>query len=73
MNEHRRKIGKKRTYNNIEDKIENALKSKTTKILIDFSIDESTSIKSFAILKKDQIKITTRFLSGKCLCLPSSP
>ena len=49
MNEHRRKIGKKRTYNNIEDKIENALKSKTTKILIGFSIDESTSIKSFAI------------------------
>ena len=49
MNEHIRKIGKKRTYNNIEDKIENALKSKTTKILIDFSIDESTSIKSFAI------------------------
>ena len=37
MNEHRKKIGKKRTYNNIKDKIENVLKSKTTKILIDFS------------------------------------
>ena len=49
MNEHRRKIGKKRTCNNIDDKIENALKSKTTKILIDFCIEESTSIKSFAI------------------------
>ena len=51
MNEHKKKIGKKRTYNDIKDKIENVLKLRTTRILIDFSVEESASIKSFAIKK----------------------
>ena len=51
INKHRKKIGKKITYNNIKDKIKNVLKSKTTKTLIDFSVEESASLKSFVIKK----------------------
>ena len=51
INKHRKKIGKKITYNNIKDKIKNVLKSKTTKMLIDFSVEESASLKSFVIKK----------------------
>ena len=54
MNEHKKKIGKKRTFNDIKDKIENVLKLRTTRILIDFSVEESASIKTF------EIKNTTR-------------
>ena len=67
MSGHKEKIGRKRTYN-IEDKIENVLKSRTTNMLIDFDVEISASIKSFAIEKRnDQVRITTRFLSGKLL------
>ena len=67
MSGHKEKIGRKRTYN-IEDKIENVLKSRTTNMLIDFDVEISASIKSFAIKKRhDQVRITTRFLSGKLL------
>lgn len=34
---------------------------------IDFDVEESASIKSFAIKNNDQVKITTKFLSGKML------
>ena len=67
MSGYKEKIGRKRTYN-IEDKIENVLKSRTTNMLIDFDVEISASIKSFAIKKRnDQVRITTRFLSGKLL------
>ena len=51
MNKHGKKIGKKRPCRNIEDKIENVLKSKTTKMINYFSVEESASIKPFAIKK----------------------
>ena len=34
---------------------------------IDFDVEESASIKSFAIKNNDQVKITTKFFSGKML------
>ena len=34
---------------------------------IDFDVEESASIKSCAIKNNDQVKITTKFLSGKML------
>ena len=37
------------TFFEIEEKIENVLKSRTTKMLVDFCTEESASIKSFAI------------------------
>ena len=36
-------------------------------MIVDFCAEESASVKSFAIKKYDQIKVTTRFLSGKML------
>ena len=36
-------------------------------MIVDFCTEESASVKSFAIKKYDQIKVTTRFLSGKML------
>ena len=38
-----------------------------TKMRIDFDVEESASIKSFAIKNNDQVKITKKFLSGKML------
>ena len=64
---HRKKAGKKRTFYEIEKKLENTLKSKTTKMIVDFCSRELASIKSFAIKKNNQVKVATRFLSGKML------
>ena len=49
------------------------LKSKATKVIVDFCADESASIKSFAIKKNDQVKVTTRFLFGKMLMFAKLP
>ena len=38
-------------------------------MIIDFNDRESTSIKSFTVKKKGEIKVTTRFMSGKLLML----
>ena len=39
-------------------------------MIIDFNDRDSASIKPFAVKKKDQIKATTRFMSGKLLMFP---
>ena len=36
-------------------------------MIVDLNCEESASIKSFAITKNDQVRVTTRFLSGKML------
>ena len=36
-------------------------------MIFDLNCEESASIKSFAITKNDQVRVTTRFLSGKML------
>ena len=36
-------------------------------MIVYFNDRESTSIKSVAVKKKDQIKVTSRFMSGKLL------
>ena len=58
---------KKRKFFDIDQKIKNSIKSKTTKILIDFNCLDSASIQSFAVKKNNNVKLTTRFLSGKML------
>ena len=61
MAAHKKLIGKKRTFYEIEQKIDNVLKSKTTKVIVDFCAEESASIKSFAIKTmtklRSQIKV----------------
>ena len=63
----RKKSGKKRKFHDTEKKIEETTKSKKTKMIPKFNCRESASIKSFAVKKNDQVKLTTRFLSGKML------
>ena len=58
---------KKRKLKNIEEKITDCLDPRKTKMLIDFNNKELDSIKSFAVKKRDKIKVTTRFMSGKLL------
>ena len=71
MNEHtKKKVGKRRIFFEIEEKTENVLKSRTTKMLVEFCAEESASIYLIAIKEKDQVKITTRLLSGKMLMFP---
>ena len=53
---------KKRKFKNVEDKITEFLGPRKTKM-----ITESASIKSFAVKKKNEIKVTSRFMSGKLL------
>ena len=45
------KTGKKKKFFEIEQKIQNVLKSKTNKMIVDFNCEESASIKLFAIKK----------------------
>ena len=52
----------------IDSKICNSLDPrKLTKMIVDFNDRELASIKSFGVKKKQQIKVTSRFLSGKLL------
>ena len=58
---------KKRKFMDIDSKIEEAVDSRKTKMILEFSNQESASIKSFAVKRNDHIKVTTRFLSSKML------
>ena len=55
-------------YKDIDQKIKKSIKSKATKMLIDFNCLDCSSIQSFA-LKKVNFKLTTRFLSAQLLML----
>ena len=67
MTEHRKRQGKKRVFHKIDEKIDNAAKSRTTKMIVDFCAEEAVFFKSFAITEKEKVQVTTRFLSGKML------
>ena len=58
---------KKRKFKNVDQKIAECLDPRKIKMIIDFSDPESSSIKSFAVKKKNEIKVTSRFMSGKSL------
>ena len=58
---------KKRKFENVEDKITECLDLRKTKIIIDLNNCKSASIKSFGVKKKNEIKVTSRFMSGKLL------
>ena len=57
----------KRKLQDIDSKITDAVDSRKTKMILEFNNEESASIKSFAVKKRDHIKVTTRFLSRKML------
>ena len=66
MNEYKKK-NKKHKFFNIDHKIENIAKSKTTKMLINFNCLDSALTLSFRVNKPHNVKLTSRFLSGKKL------
>ena len=62
-----KKCRKIRAFQDIGSKIAEAIDSRETKTILEFSHLESVSIKSFGVNKSDKIKVTTRYLSGKML------
>lgn len=56
---------KKRTFLDIDAKIEEAINSNRTKMVLEFNFQEPASIKSFVKKQSSHVKLTTRFLSGK--------
>ena len=58
---------KKRQFKEIDQKITDCLDPRKTKMVIEFNNRESASIKSFAVKKRNEMKVTTRFMSGKLL------
>ena len=61
------KKAKKRKFQSVEEKILDYQDPRKTKMIIEFNDGESASVKSFAAKKKNVIKATTRFMSGKLL------
>ena len=50
---------KKRKFKNVDEKISDCLGPRKTKMVFNFSNRESASIISFAVRKRDKIKVTT--------------
>ena len=51
----------------IDEKIENLLDPRKTKMTLEFNNRESASIQIFAVTKRHTVKVTTRFMFGKSL------
>ena len=58
---------RKRKFKTIDEKISSCSDPRKMKMIMEFNKTESASIKSFAVKKKNVIKVTTRFMSGKLL------
>ena len=58
---------RKRKFKDIDSKLADTVDCRKTKMILEFNNHESASVKSFAAKKRDHIKVTTRFLSGKML------
>ena len=58
---------RKRKFKTIDEKISSYPDPRKTKMIMEFNKTESVSIKSFAVKKKNVIKVTTRFMLGKLL------
>ena len=61
------KKAQKIKFKNIAEKIIDCIDPRKTRMVIDLIDRESASIKSFAVRKREKIKVTTRFMSGKLL------
>ena len=66
MDGRRKRSGKKRAFHNINDKINQVSKSRTTKKIVDFFAEDSVSIKSFAMKKNERCGLQQGFYLEKC-------
>ena len=62
-----KKNREKRKFHDIDAKIDEAVNSNQKKMIFQFNYQESALIKSFTVKQSNQVKLTTRFLSGKML------
>ena len=60
---------KKKKFKEIDEKVTDCLDPRKTKMVVELNDRESSSIKSFAVQKRNEIKVTTRFMSSKLLTL----
>ena len=58
---------RKMTFKNYQDRIADANISEKVKTIIDFSHQDTASIKALGTKKSDCVKVTTRFIKGKIL------
>ena len=58
---------KQRKFKNIDEKIAASHDLRKIKMTVEFNDRESASIKSFAVEKRKEIKVTMQFKSGKLL------
>ena len=58
---------KKRRFKEIDKKITDCLDPRKAKMVVEFNDRESASIRSFTVRKRNEIKVTTQFMSGKLL------
>ena len=58
---------RKRKFKDIDSKIADTVDSRKTKMILEFNNHKSASIKSFAVEKRDHVKVTTGFLSVEIL------
>ena len=63
----KKQTNKKRKFKNVDENILECLDPRKPKMLVEFNNRESASIKSFAVKKRNEIKVTTRFMSGRLL------
>ena len=62
----KRKV-RKRKFQEIIETINDCLDSRKTKMIVQFNDPESTAIKHFSVKKRNLIKVTSCFMSGKLL------
>ena len=58
---------RKRKFKNIDEKIADCLDPRKTKMRVEFNDRGSASVKSFAVKTRNEIKVTTSFMSGKLI------
>ena len=63
---------KKRKFKNIDEKIAASHDLRKIKMTVELNDRESASIKSFAVEKRKEIKVTMQFKSGKLLMFPKT-
>ena len=59
--------GRKKKFQEINEKINDFLDPRKTKMVVEVNDHEPASIKSFVVKKINLIKVTSRFMSGKLL------
>ena len=65
----KRKKHKRREIKSFDDRFDDTVRNSNANSIIDFNLICSNSIKCLATKRRDEIKSTTRFMSGKLLMI----